>query len=339
MICGEFLEGQAEAMSAGKRSMQRVFFRLGQVLLGALVAVAAYAGNREEAKLLFREGNGLLDQGHFAKAVAAYDRALEQDPQYVEAYFNRALGNEMVDRQKAIQDWRKFLEVAGDSPDLKSDIATVKARLQILQDMPPLPEAMQPSKYVEAAGDYYRKIAGTSDGEKWLRLPVKVFMGSAPEIKWQQGAREAYDIWRAVFPLELVALPERADIRMGWEESVQELGHAGEEDDWVQVRRVGDQITGRRVAVITVDLSRRWSKDEMRAIILHEMGHALGIKSHSDSRGDIMYWQIQEKSHQIPLPVGPYPLIWKSLVKQPSQRDINTLVRLYNSAGLISRFE
>jgi hypothetical protein len=37
------------------------------------------------------------------------------------------------------------------------------------------------------------------------------------------------------------------------------------------------------------------------------------------------------------LPVVPYPLFWRSLVKEPSQRDINTLIRLYNSAGLAKR--
>ena len=57
-----------------------------------------------------------------------------------------------------------------------------------------------------------------------------------------------------------------------------EEGAVGEEMDWVQFRRVGSELTGRKVAVVSVSLSRRWSKDEMRAIVLHEMGHALGIQ-------------------------------------------------------------
>jgi predicted Zn-dependent protease len=319
-------------------SVSRRLLILALTLIGAAAGATALAGDREKAAAAYREGNGLFDQGRFAEAAAAYDRATAEEPQYAEAYHNRALANEMVNRQKAIEGWRRFMEVAGDRPDLKYDVARVKARLQLLESMPALPAAMQPSHYVSAAGDYYWVISRDSEGEEWPRLPVKVFLGSAPEFKWQEGTREAYNIWSAVFPLELVALPENADIRMGWEEALLGKEHASEAIEWVQIRRVGGELTGRRIAVIVVDVRHRWSKDEMRAIVLHEMGHALGIKGHSDSRKDIMFWQIQEKAYQVPVPVIHYPLFWRSLVKQPSQRDINTLIRLYNFAGSSTRF-
>ena len=138
--------------------------------------------------------------------------------------------------------------------------------------------------------------------------------------------------------MRLVAHPEMADIRFGWEESVEEGGHAGEEQDWVQMRRRGAGTNGARYAVIVVALDQPWSKDEMRAICWHEFGHALGIKGHSDSKKDIMYFELRPKYRLIPTPV-PYQLVWRSLPKQPSQRDLNTLIRLYNSAGAISRFQ
>jgi predicted Zn-dependent protease len=312
--------------------------RLTLALIAAAAAVAALAVDREKAAAAYREANGLFDQGRFAEAAAAYGRAIEEDPQYAEAYHNQALANEMVDRQKAIEGWRRFLEVAADRPELKYDVARVTARLQILASMPPLPAAMQPSRYIPAAGDYYWLISRDSEGEEWPRLPVKVFLGSAPDIKWQEGTREAYNIWSEVFPLQLVALPQNADIRMGWEEALLEKEHVGEEIEWVQIRRVGGELTGRRIAVIVIDLRRPWTKDEMRAIVLHEMGHALGIKGHGDSPKDIMYGQMQEKRYQIPVPIINSPLFWRSLVKQPSQRDLNTLIRLYNFAGSSTRF-
>jgi predicted Zn-dependent protease len=289
-----------------------------------------------DANALFAQATELLDQGKSAEAAAEYDKCLAADPHMLKALFDRAIANEMVDRQEAIADWKKFATEAQNDFGLKWLAVRARARTQILQDMPAPPEGLAPARYAPDAGDYYRRVAEDSDGLQWRHFPVKVYLGSAPEVKWQYGVREAFDIWRAVFPLQLVAEERQADIRIGWQESVMREGHAGEELDWVQFKRKGDQMTGRRVAVITVDLSRPWSKDEMRAIMLHEFGHALGIKGHSDSKKDIMYFQMQEKYRRIPVPMPVTQLFWKSLVKNPSQRDINTLIRLYNSAGYIA---
>ena len=221
----------------------------------------------------------------------------------------------------------------------KYQVGQANARIQILGMLPAYPEALQPSRYVPSASDYYREIAETSESERWNSFPIKVSIGNVPTANWAQGAREAFSIWKEMFPLELTAEPEEADIRFNWDAETTEEGAAGEEMDWVQFRRVGDELTGRKVAYISVDLSRRWSKDEMRAIVLHELGHALGIKGHSESKGDIMYWQVQEKNHQVRVPGVYYPVAWKSLVSKPSQRDLNTLIRLYNTPGVVIRMK
>ena len=315
---------------------------------GKVAAVVAVAGvflctlpawaDHAAAVAAYREGNEFFDEDRFADAVAAYNRAIAEEPQYAEAYHNLALASEMVDRQKALEAWQRFLDIAASREELKYDVARARARLQLLESMPTLPEAMQASHYVPAAGDYYYSISAESEGGEWKDLPVKVFLGNAPQLKWQDGTREAYDNWAKVFPLELVAQPKSADIRIGWNESMMEGGHAGEERDWVQFRYEGGRLQGRRYAVITVDLSRQWSKDEMRAVIAHEFGHALGIKGHSPNKGDIMLWQVQERTYRVGVSGIPLPAFWRSLVKQPSQRDLNTLIRLYNSAGSSQRF-
>jgi predicted Zn-dependent protease len=325
---------------AGRNNHSSQAFCLVAAMVAGLAAAAARAGDLESAKRQYTEGNMLFDQGRFAEAAASYSRALEENPKLIEAFYNRALATEMIDRAKALDEWQRFLDAAADHDQFKWDVARVRARVQILKSKPPLPEPMQPQHYVAAAGDYYHEVALSSEGEQWSELPVKVALGSAPQVKWQQGAREAFDIWSAMVPLQLLAAPQQADIRIDWSSSVTEDERAGEESDWVRVKRVGDELTGRRVATVRVDLSRNWSKDEMRAIMLHELGHALGIKAHSDSKKDIMYWQMQEKARQLHTPTGiPLPFFWRSLVKEPSQRDINTLIRLYNSAGTIARFD
>jgi predicted Zn-dependent protease len=309
------------------------------VLSTLLLAVPATAADRDAAKASYQQGNELFDGYRFAEAAAAYGRAIEQDPQFLNAYFNHALADEMVDRQKAIADWHRFADLAANAPDFTSESGQANARIQILGMLPEYPEALRPSRYIPSASDYYLDIAETSESRKWNSFPIKVSIGNVPNANWAQGAREAFSIWKNLFPLELTAEPEEADIRFNWNSDMTIEGAAGEEMDWVQIRRVGNELTGRKVAYINVDLSRRWSKDEMRAIVLHELGHALGIRGHSESKGDIMYWQVQETNHQVRIPGMIYPVAWKSLVSKPSQRDLNTLIRLYNTPGPVLRMK
>ena len=64
-------------------------------------------------------GQRALRSTPFAEAAAAYGHAIEQDPQFLEAYYNRALADEMVDRQKAMAEWRRFADLAANAPDFK----------------------------------------------------------------------------------------------------------------------------------------------------------------------------------------------------------------------------
>lgn len=298
----------------------------------------AQAVDHQAALAAYHSGNVLYDECRFGEAAAAYEHAVKLDPQFAAAYHNLALADELVDRQKALKEWQRFIDVGEKDPDLKFDVARAEARLQIHQTLPTLPDAMQPSRYVPEAGDYYWDVASQAEESLWKTFPVKVDLGSAPQIKWIQGARDAFNIWKAMFPLQLVIHPEEANIRVSWITDPQTWGAVGEEWERPTWRVVDGEVKGSTVCNITVDLcTRNWTKDEMRAILLHELGHALGIKGHSDSKKDIMYWQIQDKARRIYLSTIPLPVLFRSLVKEPSQRDMNTLIRLYNSAGLAKR--
>ena len=108
-----------------------------------LLAAPAQAADREAAKASYRQGNEFFDQDRFADAAAAYGHAIEQDPQFLEAYYNRALADEMVDRQKAIADWHQFADLAASSPDFKYQVGQANARIQILGMLPAYPDALQ----------------------------------------------------------------------------------------------------------------------------------------------------------------------------------------------------
>jgi|SRR5271157_2556462 len=313
--------------------------------LAAVLTLAA--ADADHAESAFRVGNRFFDKGHFADAVDMYTRALEQNPQDAAAYYNRALANEMVDRKAAIRDWRQFLELAGTNPARKAAASQVRERLQTLEKMPALPDSLQPSGYLPRAGDYYREVAQSSEGLQFGKFPVKLFVASVPK-DWQRAIREALDAWIHVFPLEEVASREGADIVLSWERSTKESQRPGSEKDWVQVEKKDDGtiVNRTRVAFVTLDSSHHWPQEQKRATVLHEIGHALGIQGHSDNPRDVMFALIQETLTELtnqgaeprppyfePSPLNPSP----SLPQKPSQRDINTLIRLYNTPGALTR--
>ena len=195
------------------------------------------------------------------------------------------------------------------------------------------------------SGDYYDDVAQESVGLQWNQFPVKVFEDSPPG-EWQRTTQKAIDDLQEIFPLQLVTTRDRADIVLGWNKLPKNSDGsqpAGVEHDVMEVVKENGEVVRRsKRSFITLDISRRWSKDEMRATVVHEMGHALGIKGHSSNHKDMMFPEEveivteskapQDLSH--PDMVAPSSVDVRSWVSTKiSQRDINTLIRLYNRAG------
>src|ERR1039458_6012949 len=117
------------------------------VLSAILLAVPGHSVDRDAARASCRQGNDFFDTYRFPEAASAYARAIDQDPQFLDAYFNHALADEMVDRRKAIADWRQFAELAAGNPDFVDEVGQAKARVQILGMLPEYPEALQPPRH------------------------------------------------------------------------------------------------------------------------------------------------------------------------------------------------
>ena len=106
----------------------------------------------------------------------------------------------------------------------------------------------------------------------------------------------------------------------------------------------------------TADPQADWPKALIRAFVSHQLGHGLGIKGHSERKEDIMFGGVEARSQSVSIGddqprrgrprsadsrSDPNPVIVTRLLsaKGPSQRDINTLIRLYNDAGSSVRFK
>jgi predicted Zn-dependent protease len=309
-----------------------------------MLGLAMTASGRDSAESFLQQGTKLLDRGHFADSVAMLTRALEQNPKDIRAYYYRALANEMVDRQAAIGDWRRFVELVAMDPESKEEVAQAQERLQALKKVPRLPDSLLPSRYVPKAGDYYQESAGSSAGLLWTQFPVKIYADSPPD-KWQGALQEALAAWNDVLPLRQVPTRQEADIIMSW--AALQGGRAGAEQSFRVVGKEGDRAFERLdTASIVLDNSHHWSGPQMRFTLLHELGHALGINCHSNGSKDVMVPMLHETITQTPVNLslgsarptsGPaqFPASDSSvhINTKLTPRDINTLIRLYNCSG------
>ncbi len=84
--------------------------------LGAIVVVVAIVLTPvlmpDEATKQFNQGVELAEEGEFQQAVAAFDEAIDLDPQFAEAYYNRALCQSMLGNlSEALEDANKAIEL------------------------------------------------------------------------------------------------------------------------------------------------------------------------------------------------------------------------------------
>ena len=207
------------------------------------------------------------------------------------------------------------------------------------------------------AKDYFNHITLFSDGRitRWTQMPIQVYI--SPVIKespYLPELRYAMQTWKQasnkLVHFKETDTPDNADIRVSWgysslidihdtrlgsatlrrlQDTVRTFSHAtGYTDTDKETQQIinsdkktepiRDDSANRdrfKVEIILMlegdETITELSQGEMRTVCLHEFGHALGLWGHSPHPGDICH------------PTA--------TAQQPSERDINTLRKLYNT--------
>jgi predicted Zn-dependent protease len=186
---------------------------------------------------------------------------------------------------------------------------------------------------VRTGDDYFSRIHRSPNGLafRWAQLPVRVyFKNTAAESALSQ---QAVDVWQKGFPLELVSTPQQADVIISWDKA-----------DWDQnpstlltrpVVRLSDNSTVRTVVLITAYPVRNIPAEQLRHILSHQLGHAFGLWGHSDNPEDLMYPALKWETADFPArwrwrsESGLPPSNFNNEILEPSPRDMNTLLRIY----------
>jgi predicted Zn-dependent protease len=199
---------------------------------------------------------------------------------------------------------------------------------------PPVRHAAPPAP----AADYYANLQsplpwhGTA-----FPLRVYIYPGSVEgyKLEFQDILEGCFKEWteatggRVTF--NFVTRPADADIEVEWHRHLpvqsHEIGHTAITED-------GNYLTKARVMLLTFNTSNKPLRNEqIKQACLHEIGHALGIKGHSQNPKDIMF--VPYNFHYKRLPdgelelVGPPPAL--------TDRDIKTALRIYNDRWLASK--
>ncbi|MBC8233878.1 tetratricopeptide repeat protein [bacterium] len=172
-----------------------------------------------------------------------------------------------------------------------------------------------------AADDYFSRITTASNGRltRFGHSPITLYVGSIPlseELKsgYRDALEESLSLWEEVaegkVKFKRVDSPNDADIKLKW---IYKLMHSN------RSRQIGEANLVRMEAgkfhVEVVIFLRDFTTmklldcDTLKAAILHELGHALGLWGHSPNPGDVMFYS--------------------AAATKPIERDVATLRKVY----------
>jgi tetratricopeptide (TPR) repeat protein len=267
-------------------------------------------------------GGALVKLGKYEEAQPYLIKATKDHPGAAEAWINLATSYQSTGKvAESLVCLRQFLKLAP-----HHELAPkVQSMITLLQE----DQQRHASMTGNDQGDNYLADAVQSGTIRFAkeRMPLKIYLSpgtSVPGYKpeFDEIVRQAFVDWQATAPdylsFSYVPSAEAADITVTWTNdptkmvSSAEGGHA-------MVVPAANGILKSDITLLTTQATTRaeLGSNHLRHIVLHEVGHALGIFGHSPRAGDIMYG--------IVMPTD--------VVSNLSDRDKRTMLALYSAKG------
>lgn len=325
-------------------------YRMSQVLSAQQTAINQR--NQQLAIAAYNHGVDATNQGRPEVAITDYQRAIQLNPGFVQAYNNLAsLQEKKRQYTEAITTYESALQIAPEEPLLHLNLAIILEKQgrvpeayahyrQYVQNSPnPKPQIVELVKNFDARRnrgklepDYSNLATQESRGERltWppelLPVPVCIQLADPGQAAFIDNIYHDLGVWTQVtrqrIRFQEVGYPDKARIVITLKpgplmDPDHSIGHASFNSQILgteyPVHNLKVHITVNTGDARNADLPLALRKEQVEKLVLHELGHAIGIWGHSKDPDDIMY------THPI--------------VSRLSQRDINTIRKLYGFSG------
>ncbi len=295
----------------------------------------------------YAAGKYSYNKNEYSKAYYYLKKSLKKHPGNLKCryYFAQTLIN-LKDFESAQKQYEKIIEIAPVSREAKlASVGISQIQRYLLMQKGKLTietrktAGLRQKERILSVGDNY--IFNALDGGKVTRwhsgkMPIKLYIERSVNVPgykeyYYTTAKRAMDEWvnsveGDLISYELVPGPKQADIQLYF---VREIMKRTGKDfiAGLATPHIKEHILSHYdVKVVTQRPpgNRSFTEKEIYRTILHELGHALGIRGHSSQEKDIMYAGVetdpQHKNEGL------------------SSRDINTLALLYTLDPDISNF-
>jgi len=322
--------------------INKLFFKTLFVIISAFLINPCFAYDYYEAgKIAYKEND-------YYQAGIYFRKALKNFPNHTRCryYYAQSLIN-LKDFQNAQKEYEKIIETAPQSYEAKLaslGISEIQKYVLIKKGKYNYPDnnndKSKTKLTVNSVGDnYIANAVEGSDVTRWHsgKMPIKLYIAKSVEVEGYQDfyyaeVKRAVNEWvnsvdGDILSCKLVEDPTEANIQVYFvSEIFKQTGKtyvAGLATPHVKGHIL--QYYDIKLATQRPPDNRTFTKNEIYQTILHEFGHALGIRGHSSDKNDIMYSAVESNPQDTP--------------KKLSQRDINTLTLLYTLDPDISNFD
>lgn len=272
----------------------------------------------------FKLARAVDELGDTERGIKEYEQALRLKPNYDAAAFNIAGCYQTLGQtEDAVYWFQQYLAINPNSAD----------RATVLNMITKLREHRKELTADPRSPDYIQSVAENGRLVRWAykQMPLKVFIAGNKTNEYRDAYRDilidSMNEWSKAsqqrLKFVLVKNAKKADIVCDWTNNPYDVRRTGTDVEQgicfskvIQGGQWDGTIQSSTVRILMIDpvSGKPLSDDSMKVTCLHEFGHAIGLRGHSNNNHDVMFYSVS-------------PTVWLVL----SKRDKATIYRLYQA--------